>query len=120
MPKTEKTTIFVNPKDLAQRIERVSVMVFDRVSVVMKIEKEKIILNCNSTIGTVTDIFKTEILGEPLDQIAFNNKYFLDALKHAECEQVRIVFNGPISPIKITSSEDEDGFTFLVLPVRLR
>jgi DNA polymerase-3 subunit beta len=52
-------------------------------------------------------------------EIGFNSKYFIDALKNADCEEIKIELNGPLSPIKITPV-DSDKFLFLVLPVRLK
>ena len=56
--------------------------------------------------------------GEPLE-IGFNNKYLIDALKNSECDEVRIQFNGALSPMKIMPMNG-DSFVFLVLPVRLK
>ena len=56
--------------------------------------------------------------GDPVE-IGFNNKYLLDALRSAESDEVRLMLNGPISPMLVLPKEG-DSFSFLVLPVRLR
>ena len=119
IPQKSSTTILVNPKDMAQRIERVSIMVTNRISVVMKIEDSRAFLRCESSLGKVNDTFLVEMTGNSIEKIAFNNKYMLDALKHCECEQIKINMDGPVMPIKIEPT-DSDEFLYLVLPVRLK
>jgi DNA polymerase-3 subunit beta len=51
--------------------------------------------------------------------MGFNNKYLLDALKASGSDEVRVVVNGALSPIKVTPLQGEE-YLFLVLPVRLR
>ena len=119
IPQKSSTTIIVNPKDMAQRIERVSIMVTNRISVVMKVDDSKAFLKCESSLGKVNDKFLVEMTGNSIEKIAFNNKYMLDALKHCECEQVKINMDGPVMPIKIEPI-DGDEFLYLVLPVRLK
>jgi DNA polymerase-3 subunit beta len=51
--------------------------------------------------------------------MGFNNRYLMDALRAAECDEVKIILNGPLSPMKIFPLDGEN-FIFLVLPVRLK
>ncbi len=119
IPKDSITTIYVDPKKFALSIDRVSIIVTNKISVVMKVENSKVYLQCESTLGMVNDKFDVEMQGDALEKIAFNNRYMLDALKHADCDEVKIVFNGPLIPIKIEPKND-DEFLYLVLPVRLK
>ena len=52
-------------------------------------------------------------------EIGFNSRYMLDALKASEGDEIQLILNGPLSPLKLTPVEG-DSFTFLVLPVRLK
>ena len=52
-------------------------------------------------------------------EIGFNNRYLIDALKNAECDEVLVELSGALSPMKVMPKEG-DGFLFLVLPVRLK
>lgn len=119
IPKKSSTTIVTDPKELAQRIERVSIMVTNRISVVMKVESDQVLLKCESTLGQANDMLPAQMTGEPIEKIAFNNRYMLEALKHAECEKIKINMDGPVMPIKI-EPVDSDEFLYLVLPVRLK
>lgn len=119
IPKTCSTTIKIDPKILEQSLLKVSVMVTQKISVLMKIYEDSICLECESNLGKVEDILKTKIEGDILEKIAFNNKFMLDALKHCQTQNIKIGFNGPIMPIKI-EPETGDEFLYLVLPVRLK
>ena len=119
IPKKSSTTIVTDPKEFTQRIERVSIMVTNRISVVMKVESDKILLQCESTLGQANDMLSVQMSGEPIEKIAFNNRYMLEALKHAECEKIKINMDGPVMPIKIEPVSG-DEFLYLVLPVRLK
>ena len=52
-------------------------------------------------------------------EIGFNNRYLLDALRNSDGDEVRLILNGPLSPMKVLPKEGE-SFLFLVLPVRLK
>ena len=113
-----ETILTINSKKLIESIEKISVMITNNVSIILKITDSKIELNCQSMLGTAKDCLHTKIKGKPIEKIAFNSKYMLDALKHTQCENVKICFNGALSPIKIIPEKNEN-FIFLVLPIRI-
>ena len=49
----------------------------------------------------------------------FNPKYFLDALKAIEDEEVFVDFGTSISPCVIRPIEDEN-YTYMILPIRMK
>lgn len=119
VPKQTTTTVLVDPKTFASSIERVSIIVLDKISVMMKVKSDTVHLLCESTLGRVNDHFTADIDGDDIEVIAFKNKYMLDALKHCDSDLVKVEMDGPISPIRIVP-KDGDNFTFLILPVRLK
>ncbi len=120
VPEETNITITVDPKEFAKSIERVSVLVTEKISVMMKTQGNMVMLHCKSTLGQVDEMYQATVTGkEELHMIAYNNRYMLDALKHAECDEVNIQIDGPVTPIKIVPKEGDD-FLFLVLPVRLK
>lgn len=119
IPNKSDTVIKTDPGTLIQSIERVSILVTNKASVIMQASPEQTVLRCESTLGHVSDTVQLQMEGSPLDMIAFNNRYMIEALRHVNCEQVRIEMNGPVMPIKILPAEG-DQFLFLVLPVRLK
>lgn len=114
------TTIKVNTKDLIHSIEKISVVINDRIKNPVKciIENNLINFNCNSAIGNVTDILECDMQGNNLT-IGFNNKYILDALKVVPTDIIKLEFGNNDSPIKVSSLNNEE-FLYIILPVRLK
>ena len=52
-------------------------------------------------------------------EIGFNPKYFLDALKVIDDEEIFVEFGTNISPCIIRPVENED-YVYMILPIRLR
>lgn len=119
----EKTTnkIVVNTQSLIDSIERVSLLITDRLKSPVKslFSVNQIHLSCTTAIGKASDEIssQSDITNEL--EIAFNNKYMTDALKNTDCDEIEIHLNGPLSPIKILP-KDGNSFLFLVLPVRIK
>jgi len=59
-----------------------------------------------------------ETEGESLE-IGFNPKYFLDALKNIEDEEIYIDFGSNISPAVIRPIVS-DSYTYMILPIKLK
>lgn len=120
IPSTYTTEITVNVKKMIESIERVSLVVTDRLRSPIRclFADNTAKVSCITTIGKANDETEVKTQGEPLE-IGFNNKYLIDALKNAESDEVKIQINGPLSPMKIVPLTG-DAFIFLVLPVRLK
>ncbi len=119
IPKECKTIIHTNTELLEQSLQKVSVMITQNTSVIMKIFKDKTTIECESQLGKAHDTILTKLEGDILEEIAFNNRFMLDALKHCQTDQIKIGFNGPVMPILI-KPENGNDFLYLVLPIRLR
>ena len=110
-------------------VEREEMMrVIDRVSLVIK-EKQnspiKMIVGdgslqffCTTSFGHSEDFCVCEGSGEGM-RIGFNDRYFMDALKAANEEKLRVSMNTPTAPIIIEAAEG-GKYLYMVLPVRLR
>ncbi len=121
IPENFNTTVNINTRTFIDSIERVSLMIMDRLksSVHCMISENQIRLFCQTTIGKAVDeINGVQVQGKDIE-IGFNSKYMIDALKNAETDEVTIKLDTPISPIKIMPKSG-DNFLFLVLPVKLR
>lgn len=112
--------IKIKVKDFLSTIERASLLISDRLKSPVRclFEKDKLKVSCSTSIGKVYDEVPSALNGETTE-IGFNNRYLLDALKAADCDEIRATLNGPLSPMKILPPEGE-AFIFLVLPVRLK
>ncbi len=120
LPKTHSTELKVNTRRFIDSVERMSLLLTEKLKspVRCKIEDGLIKTSCNTAIGQAYDEFEAQISGEDVE-IGFDNRYFLDAMKYSETDEVKIQLNGTLSPIVILPSEG-DNFIFLVLPVRLK
>ena len=111
IPASSLTTVRVDAKKFTESIERIALLITDRL-------KSPIRCEFSTAIGKAFDELAVELTGEAVS-IGFNSRYLTDALKACECEEVKIESSGPLSPMKIVPVSGED-FLFLVLPVRLK
>jgi DNA polymerase-3 subunit beta len=117
---TFKTKIKINVRNFTDSIERASLLISDRLKFPVRcvFEKDIIKVTCSTATGKVYDEISAELSGDTLE-MGFNNRYLLDALKACECDEITVLLNGPLSPMRICPIEG-DSFIFLVLPVRLK
>ncbi|MBO5798383.1 MAG: DNA polymerase III subunit beta [Clostridia bacterium] len=120
IPVTKTTTLRVKTRDMIDAVERVSLVVNDRVKspLVCKFDKGIIELSCTSAIGSASDSICCEMEGVS-EEIAFNSRFMLDALKNSESDEVTLELGGAVAPMKLLPSAG-DSFLFLVLPVRMK
>ncbi|HCC35890.1 MAG TPA: DNA polymerase III subunit beta [Ruminococcaceae bacterium] len=120
VPEGYKTQIRLNVRQTAECIERISLLINDRMKSPVRcvLQENKVLVSCVTAAGKANDELAAEIEGELLE-IGFNNRYFLDALKNCECDELLLQINGALSPMKLVPC-DGDSFLFLVLPVRLK
>lgn len=119
LPKEFKSRVKVNAKHLLDSIERASLVGKEGRNNLVKfiITDERMIINSNSELGNVHEEISIELEGDDI-QIAFNSKYFIDALKVIDDESVYLEFTTNLSP-GIIKPITNDHTIYLVLPVRL-
>mgnify|MGYP001004887099 CR=1 FL=1 len=120
LPKQDATRVLVSAQSLIDSLERVSLLITERLRSPVRclFGPEGIRLSCATAMGRADDRLAAKVEGEPLE-IGFNSRYLLDALRNAECDEVKILLNGPLSPMEVLPREG-GSFLFLVLPVRLK
>jgi DNA polymerase-3 subunit beta len=74
-------------------------------------------LLCSTSVGKANDSIKISIIGDEVE-IGFNNRFLLDALKNTDTDEVKLVLNGPLSPM-IVKPVQGDNYIMLVVPMRL-
>lgn len=119
IPANEKTELVINTRMMIDSVERMSLLNSDRIQspVRCKFNENEIRLSCASAVGRANDVISVPIIGESVE-IGFNNRYMLEALKNTDTDEVKLVLNGPISPIVIKPVKG-DSFLSIVVPVRL-
>lgn len=120
LPNSSATEVRVSTRAFTDSVERVSLLIADRLKSPLRcvFRENEIRLSCSTAIGRATDQLEAKIQGESFE-MGFNNRYLLDALHNTECDETRILLNGPLSPMEILPPEG-NAFLFLVLPVRLK
>jgi len=118
--KQSTSTVKVKVREFLDSVDRASLLISDRLKSPVRcvFEDDVIKVSCSTTVGRVYDEVEASLSGEKIE-MGFNNRYLLDALRATESDEVRIILNGPLSPMKICPPEGEN-FIFLVLPVRLK
>lgn len=119
LPKEHQSQIKVSTKRLLNSIERASLLAREGKNNLVKftINDDKMVITSNSEIGKVYEEISIELEGADLE-IAFNSKYFIDALKAVDEEEVYLEFTTNISP-GIIKPVNNQNYVYLVLPVRL-
>lgn len=117
IPKEFMTKIKIKNKEFVDSLERAQ-LVSNNNLVILNINEDNLkISSKNSEVGNLEEIIKIELEGKELE-IAFNIRYFTEALRNIEDEYLYMSFNTNISPCIIEPESDED-YTYLLLPVRI-
>jgi len=120
IPKDFETKIKVRTKELLSSVERASLITMDekRYSVKFSIDDEKIIISLNTDMGAVREEIRIDMTGSKMN-ISFNPRYFIDALKVIDDEEIEVKFTSNVGPC-ILAPVDGDSYTYMILPVRTR
>lgn len=121
IPKKNPITVTADTKALIESIDRVSVVISDKLKspVRCRFEEGKVLLSAKTGNGEAKDVCRLEGDGDGLE-IGFNNRYLMEALRYAPADKVRIELNTSISPAIIVPTDDRENFLYMVLPVRLK
>lgn len=120
IPKTHAFTTCVGVRDLISSLERVSIIINERIKnpIRCNFTENSIKLSCTTPLGKSQDECILKSSAENLE-IGFNNRYLLDALKACPDSEVLMELNTHLSPIVLKPVEG-DSYLFLILPVRLK
>ena len=111
-----ETKVKINKKELLDSIDRSTLMVKegDKKPIIMHITNETMELKITSFVGTMKEEIDIEKEGKDI-LIGFNPKFFIDALRVIDEEEVSLYMVNPKAPCFI---KDEEGkFIYLILPV---
>ena len=110
------TKVSVNKKEFLDCIDRATLLVKegDKKPIIMNITDDKMELKINSFIGSMNEDIDIEKEGKDI-LIGFNPKFFIDALRVIDEENVSLYMVNPKAPCFI--KDDEGKFIYLILPV---
>ncbi len=120
IPQDNTSTVTVNTRAFIDAVDRVSLVINDRLKspLVCEFRADSINLSCVTPQGSANDTIPAENEGKE-EEMGFNSRFLLDALRNSETDEVKIELGGAVKPMKILPAEG-DAFLFLVLPVRLK
>ncbi len=120
VPKEHKLDITVKTREAIDALERVSLIISDRVKSPVRLEFKKthMNMNCQTALGKAGDRIPLSREDDEDLLIAFNSRYIIEALKATKADSVRFLMTSPTTPLKIVPMEG-DSFLILVLPVRM-
>ncbi|MEE9613716.1 MAG: DNA polymerase III subunit beta [Thermodesulfobacteriota bacterium] len=119
IPKENDKLVMAERAVLLGSLKRVSILSSDKVKgVKFGLKKGKLTLSSSSPeLGDATEEIDVEYDGDELD-IAFNARYFLDALEAVGEEKVGIELKDQMSP-GILRPKETAGSTYIIMPMRL-
>ena len=111
-----ETKVTINKRKLLDSIDRATLLVKegDKKPIIINITDENVELKINSTIGSMREVIDISKNGKDL-MIGFNPKFFIDALRVIDEEEVDIYLVNPKAPCFIKDSED--SYVYMILPV---
>lgn len=117
-PTDFETKIRINTKEMLSSIERASLISMEGKNYPVKfsISDEKMIISSNTEVGAVREELRVMTEGNRLE-IGFNPKYFIDALRVIEDEEVDLNFASSLGPCTIRPV-DKDTFAYMIAAVR--
>lgn len=111
-----ETKVKINKRELLDCIDRATLLVKegDKKPIIMNITDGTIELKINSFIGSMNEDIDIAKEGKDI-LIGFNPKFFIDALRVIDEEEVTLYMVNPKAPCFI--KDDEGTFIYLILPV---
>lgn len=122
IPKDNVVQVFVQRKELLSSVERVSIMISEKLKAPLRCFFGNGILDLSSktTVGEANDHCTLEGDGSMME-IGLNHRYMQEALRAVPSEKLRIEFSSAVKPCLILPEDLEDErFCYMVLPVRLK
>ena len=111
-----ETKVKINKRELLDCIDRATLMVKegDKKPIIMNVTDESMELKINSFIGSMNEEIDIKKDGKDI-LIGFNPKFFIDALRVIDDEEVTLYMVNPKAPCFI--KDDEENYIYLILPV---
>ena len=116
-----KTSVSINRQALLNSLECCMLLIareIKKVEVVLEITDGVMKINAENSIGNINDEIPVEFDGDNI-KIGFSPKYLIDVCRAIDEENINMYFISNLSPCIIKSSEGNEDFKYLVLPVKI-
>jgi DNA polymerase-3 subunit beta len=123
IPESFQRRIVIDRRAFIAALERVAVLA-DPHNNVVKIsaepDQDRVVIRADAQdLGRGSESLAATISGDAIE-IAFNVRYLLEGLKAMGADQVVLQCNAPTTPAVLVPVDDDDAFTYLVMPVQIR
>ena len=124
IPENWETRVRVNKNNLQNCFERISLISASSIEkekkypVKVSVDIGKVTISCTNQTGDAKEEMYVSTEGQNLEA-GFNPKYFLDALRAIDDEEIFVDFGTSISPCIIRPVDDGD-YIYMILPIRLK
>ena len=121
IPRRNPISVTVDTKAMLESLDRVSVVISEKLKSPVRciFEQDRVLLSAKTANGDAKDVCRIDGDGQGLE-IGFNNRYFMDALRFAPADELKLELNTGISPAILVPTDGEENFLYMVLPVRLK
>lgn len=123
IPESFQRRIVLERRGFIAALERVAVLADPHNNVVkisVEPDQDRVVIRADAQdLGRGSESLAATISGDAIE-IAFNVRYLLEGLKAMGADQVVLQCNAPTTPAVLVPLEDEDAFTYLVMPVQIR
>ena len=125
IPENWETRIRVTKSIIQDCFERISLISASSIEkekkypVKVSIDIGKVTISCTNQTGDAKEELFVSTEGKNLEA-GFNPKYFLDALRNIDDEEIFVNFGTSISPCIIKSVDEEGDYTYMILPIKLK
>lgn len=111
-----ETKVKINKREFLSCIDRATLLIRegDKKPIILNIQDKSLQLKINSFVGSMNEEIEIEKEGKDL-LIGFNPKFFIDALRVIDEEEVTLYMVNPKAPCFI--KDDAGTFVYLILPV---
>ena len=111
-----ETKVKINKRELLDCIDRATLLVKegDKKPIIMNVTDDSVQLKNNSFIGSMDEEIDVKKDGKDI-LIGFNPKFFIDALRVIDDEEVALYMVNPKAPCFI--KDDDETYIYLILPV---
>jgi DNA polymerase-3 subunit beta len=119
VPKDSATIVEVAADELIAAVKRVSLMALHNSPIRLQVSVEDQTLSLSATtqdVGEASEDLMVKVEGEDVG-IAFNHSFLMDGLSSAGVETINLGIKNQEKP-GLISSADEDGFKYVLMPVR--
>lgn len=119
LPESYEHELRVSREELLEVVRRVGLLAQKNAPLRLRFSEGTLDVSAQTPdVGEASESLPVPFNGEELE-IGFNPEFFRDGLEIAESEELILKLISPLRPGLIESGEDDAGFRYLVMPIRL-